>query len=126
MFDKFGDYVLAFLLLCGLHVLGTAIPGWLLIWRKRKRKLKKKADITTKLDENVPPTDQNTPEIDQGLSVMSQNATKSDQDLAKLSQDIAKPSHDLAKIDPDYSTNYLLELEDDDDADLSRKEVQKV
>ncbi len=107
MFDKFRDYVLAFLLLGGLHVLGTAIPGSLLIWRKRKRKLKKKPDITTKLDRNVATTDQNTPEIEQGLYVMSQDTTKSDQVLAKMSQDIANTSHDLAKIDPDYSINLV-------------------
>ena len=92
MFDKFGDYVLAFLLFGGLHVLGTAIPGSLLIWRKRKEKLKKKADTTTKLDENVATMDQNTPEIEQVLCVMSQDTTKSYQyeDLAKMSQDIDK------------------------------------
>ena len=123
MFDKFGDYVLAFLLFGGLHILGTAIPGSLLIWRKRKRQLKKKSDITTKLDENVATNDQNTPDIDQVLSVMSQDTTKSDQVLAKMSQDIATTSHDLAKIDLVYSINLL---EYDDDADLAQKEVQKV
>ncbi len=122
MCDKFGDYVLAFLLFGGLHVLGTAIPGSLLIWRKRKRKLKKNPDITTKLDQNVATSGQNTPEIDQVLSVMSQDTTKSDQVLAEMSQDIAKTNHNLATIDPDYSINYNL-LEDDDDADLAQKEV---
>ncbi len=70
MYDTYGDYVGAFLLFGGLHVLGTAIPGCLLVWRKRRRKLKEQNDLQRKTDQGFTDKDQDLVTKDQAPADM--------------------------------------------------------
>lgn len=77
MFDTYGDYQGAFLLFGGLHILGTVIPGSLLVWRKRRRKLKEK-DIETRPDHCLTDRDRHSAKWEQ-----APGSTDKDNDLVK-------------------------------------------